>query len=320
MAPAIKPKADSKAEAGLAQTLESVGRPLINAVAIAIPFIIIGVSRLHSVFRTLPQNALFFLYGTIICFFGGTFPTLFAALKAAEHGGRKTVAQALTALAEEAMVIVEASKKDDKVDADKDGKSDANQTSGHELLTRTTLLVLKKMNPQKIDDALASIYKVWLAVMAVLSIQFARTVSLSLTMANFLERPCKRFIQPVITHAIPKDYRKWVPVVLGWVCKSVAMGFAWNIQTVISAVASSLDGGLMMARAFYALCVAHKLHFLGTIPDNHEDSYLDEMFSYMFASMGVYFQFKIGFDLPFPLSVLLWPFRIVEYYIRWSIT
>jgi hypothetical protein len=64
-------------------------------------------------------------------------------------------------LADEALIIIEESKKDDDVDANKDGKKDVDEISGADLLKRKTLLVLKKMNPEKIDKAIGSIYKVY---------------------------------------------------------------------------------------------------------------------------------------------------------------
>lgn len=68
---------------------------------------------------------------------------------------------AIKSLADEALIILDEVKKDDKVDEDKDGKADVEQISGSELLKRKTLLVLKKMNPEKIDKAISSIYKVY---------------------------------------------------------------------------------------------------------------------------------------------------------------
>jgi len=62
-------------------------------------------------------------------------------------------------LAEEVLVIIEQSKKDNKMDADGDGVADVDELKGRELLKRKMLLVLKKMNPQKVNSALASIYK-----------------------------------------------------------------------------------------------------------------------------------------------------------------
>lgn len=91
----------------------------------------------------------------------GTFPTLFAALQAAEYGGRKTVLNAVNDLADEALVILHEVKKDDQIDNDEDGKKDVESLSGMQLLNRKTLLVLKKMNPEKIDKAIGSIYKVY---------------------------------------------------------------------------------------------------------------------------------------------------------------
>lgn len=154
-------------------------------------FRIVNTSKLYALFKKLPQNVILFFNGLVFCFFGGLFPTLFAAVQAAEHGGRQTFIDALGDLSEEFMTIIEESKKDDKEDKDKDGKSDVDQISSGEYIARKTTLVLRKMNPEKVDKAFSSMYRIWLAVAAVLSIQFARTVSMALSIADFLKKPCK---------------------------------------------------------------------------------------------------------------------------------
>jgi hypothetical protein len=227
---------------------------------------------------------------------------------------------AMKELSNEAMAIIEDSKKDDTADIDKDGIADVNALSCKELMERKSLLVLRKMNPEKIDKALGSIYTVWLSVVAVLAIQFARTIALALTIADFLDKPCQRYVAPTISLAVPNEYKKWVPVLLRWAIKGVAMSFAWTIQSVMSAFASALDGGLMMARASFQFCVEHNIKLGGWIPDDHKMSYVDESFSYLFAGLGLYFQFQMGSSLPFPLNLILSPFYLVEYYIRWTIT
>jgi len=58
----------------------------------------------------------------------------------------------------------------------------------------------------------------------------------------------------------------------------------------------------------------------GFIPDDLDETYLDEGIAYVLAVGGVYFQFKLGFDMPFPFNILLFPFEFAETYIRWSIT
>ena len=42
--------------------------------------------------------------------------------------------------------------------------------------------------------------------------------------------------------------------------------------------------------------------------------------SYGIALFGFYCQLMWGFGLPFPLNIVMWPFSLVEWYIRWSIT
>ena len=85
------------------------------------------------------------------------------------------------------------------------------------------------------------------------------------------------------------------------------MSIAWRLQSVISGFTSALAGGLLMARAIYNFCSARNITFFGMIPNNHEESYIDEVLSYIFAAAGFYFQFQMRFDLTFPFSLLLWP-------------
>ena len=68
--------------------------------------------------------------------------------------------------------------------------------------------------PWQIDKAIYSIYRVWLAVAAVLTLKFAETINVALSIAEFLNRPCDHLITPLLQAAIPNEYDKWVPVVL----------------------------------------------------------------------------------------------------------
>ncbi|EOD38834.1 hypothetical protein EMIHUDRAFT_122162 [Emiliania huxleyi CCMP1516] len=57
---------------------------------------------------------------------------------------------------------------------------------------------------------------------------------------------------------------------------------------------------------------------------NEEDDKKDEdkngAFGYSVAALGFYIQWSWGFGLPFPLSLVMLPFDILEWYIRWSIS
>ena len=213
-----------------AQALQKIAKPVFDIVSVVVPFTITSIRTGYRAFQKLPQNAMLFTYGSVFCFFGGTFPTLFAALQAAEHGGRKKILQSLSDLSDEALTIINESKKDDDADENKDGRKDVKDMSPAEFMTRKTKLVLRKMNPEKVDQAISNLYTVWLSVAAVLSIKFARTISMALSIADFLKKPCDRFITPTISKAIPDEYDKWVPIVISWIIKSTAMSIAWYIQ------------------------------------------------------------------------------------------
>lgn len=114
---------------------------------------------------------------------------------------------ALKSISEEAIIIARESRKDDKADNDKDGVNDVKQMSGKDLAKRKLKLVLAKMNPEKVNDSISSIYKVWMSVLAVLTIKFARTIALALTISDFVNKFVDRFILPVIRSATPAEYK-----------------------------------------------------------------------------------------------------------------
>ena len=72
------------------------------------------------------------------------------------------------------------------------------------------------MNPEKVNNALRNIYAVWLAVLSVLVVQFARTIQMANSIADFLSKPADRFLSPVVLAAIPKEYKQWAPVLVLW--------------------------------------------------------------------------------------------------------
>jgi len=289
--------------------VRAAGKPLVEFLTFIVPLCLVHSRRLRDAYYKLPQNLLQFNLGVVFCFFGGLYPVLFAAIQAAEHGGRQEWRKATKDIGDEVLKIIEESKKEDDED-------DVKKLPPKEFMRRKTQLVLTKMDPEKIDRAVASMYSVWLSVAAVLKIEFARTISMALAIADFLKKPANRHLSPLIQMAVPAEYSRWVPVIMGWVIKSFAMSIAWYIEAIRSAFASALTGGLLMARS--TLVWLQRFKFV-KIKHQSETS-VDEVLSYFFAACGFYFQFKLGFSVPYPFNLLLFPFEIAEYYIKWSIT
>jgi len=134
----------------MSSELEKAIGPILQVVTILLPYLITYCDRIYSYYKTLPKDTARFFIGFIFCFFGGLYPTLFAAIEAAKHGGIEIIADALGDLADETMKLIEANKKDDDHDKDKDGVKDVKQLTGNELILRKVNLVLTKMNPAKV--------------------------------------------------------------------------------------------------------------------------------------------------------------------------
>ena len=75
----------------------------------------------------------------------------------------------------------------------------------------------------------------------------------------------------------------------------------------------------MLSRAGYKALLRHNIRLGGIIKDNHEDTNVDEFASYAFAALGFIFQAMVGFRVPFPLNLILWPFQTGEWMIRFAL-
>jgi len=156
--------------------------------------------------------------------------------------------------------------------------------------------------------------------MAVLANKFARTVALAASINVFLTKPLQKYGVPAVQKAVPDKYDKWIPTLGKWLTKSIAISVAYYIQAVMSAFASSLTGSLMMTTALLKILTKNGFQMKGVITENPDETYFDEVVGYVLAFFGFTFQFRHGFDVPFPLNYLFFPLEIAETYLRWSIT
>mmetsp|Transcript_27054 Transcript_27054/g.54183 ORF Transcript_27054/g.54183 Transcript_27054/m.54183 type:complete len:354 (+) Transcript_27054:121-1182(+) len=252
--------------------------------------------------------------GFIMCFFGGSFLTLIAAVEAFNMCGYESTMNCINMLVEDFKIVIEENKKDDSEDLDKDGVPDVLQVSNAKLLTRKTLLFLKVVDPNRVTLALSGITAGAMAVVASLKLRFAKTITLGNAIANTIQKPADQFLLPHIERALPEEYKKWGRPVLTYTIKSIAVSIAWTVQRILSAFHSAMRGGLMFSRN-----IMEYLSEMNYMKINHEESVLDEIVGYGLALVGLYFQLAFGFGLPFPLNILLFPFTIVEYLLIWMV-
>lgn len=293
---------------------------LLALASASVPYVVAIAGFLYEVYLHTPTDILEMCIGLVFCFAGGVYPTLFAAVEAARHCGWWKTKMAVCDLVEESQRIIRENAKDDKVDKDHDGKADVNQMDGKELLLHKTRLVMTKLNPEKVNSALGGLYLAWVGVMATLKVQFARTVTMALTISKIMEKPVDTIFVPALKCCIAEEYHKWIPVCLGWMVKMAAMSIAWWIQRVLSAATSAIVGGLMITRALMRFCFKRGHTLGGLIPKNDEDTYLDEVFGWGIAFLGFSWQFMMGFSLPFPFNIIFFPVGILESIVQYQVT
>jgi len=101
---------------------------------------------------------------------------------------------------------------------------------------RKVSLALRVCDPNKVNDAIGGISQGFVGVVATLKFKYARTVALGVSIGNQLRKPAGMYITPHLALLVPEEHRKWIPLVIEWACKSIAISIAWTIQAIISTV------------------------------------------------------------------------------------
>jgi hypothetical protein len=315
------------------QTVGSIAQGITACGKIVLPSMVTLVSFVVKVYRGLPMDAIVAQIGLVYCFAGGYYPTLFSSLQAAQHCGWNVMVQAIQDLTEEATRVAKALSLEDvqtaKYGFDDEDHASAKRQQLNRLFAQRTSIVMATLDPEKINQAAGALYTTWLGVSSVLEKEYARVITLSLTLARYIERIATFVLAPPAYLCVQKRYHQWVPVVIGWGCKAAAMNIAWRIQRLLTAATSAMTGGLLFARAITRMLSKRGIRWFGLIPDvkdNHEATALDEVIGFMLAALGFYTQFEtqwrsgFSFRVPFPLYLLTWPFDWAERWIQWQIT
>jgi hypothetical protein len=287
---------------------------IIAAIIVAIPLIIDGVQVARKWLRLVPETLRYGLLGFFLCFFGGVFPATIAAIEAWRQFGGDDALHNLETIGQQLSNLQEADAADNLKDDDGDGIPDVDQIDAQTLTKRKASLALQTIDPVTVNNAISGLSMGWIAVLATLKIKFAKVATLGASLGDMLYTATSHTVEPMAKKAVPEEYHKWISVVFKNCCKAVAINAAWFLQRWISAFHSAIRGGLMFGRS-----IVKFLDEKGIWKVSHKDTYADEIIAYSVAAIGLLFQISRLFSLPFPLNILLLPFRIVEGFVVWSI-
>lgn len=240
------------------------------------------------------------LVGIGLCFFGGIFPLMIASVEAFRLVGLEGLTKSVSALWDEGQKALEACKKDEKEHED---NSDITQA-----YSRKLLVIMKAVDPDKVSAALKALIAGKIAVLASLKMNFARALTLGTALGDALKIQVVKYVVPKFIDFVPKEAHRWVPTIVDWACKAVAMFVALSLTSFISGFHSAIRGGRMFG--IYGVVYAHRMGWLKDF--DPEKSELDEMVGYGLAAFGFVFQIYMGFHLMFPFNLMLLPVRICE--------
>ena len=285
---------------------------------------------LYFLYDWAPKKVITMVVGCVLCFFGGTYVVSLAAIEAFIRMGGERLWDDMVYVYDQIKLAGEATLKDEEEVGGlstllkEDGTFEASKPA--ELMQRRAYVVLTTLKePNRLENAIGSLWSAYVAVLATLSLQFAQVVALALGTAAALKPTVNTFLAPVLSYVIDPSLHHWVSTIINTTLNLLAMSFAWYLMAVVAAVYSGLKGGRMFADALFGLLAEYGL--VACIPSETirsllepSTSYADEVIAYSLAAFGIYTQIFSGFDIFFPLDIVLLPLTAIEWFLRYQLT
>jgi len=277
------------------------------------PYLVAGFRKGQAVYDKMPQYSVIMIYGLTVAFCGAHFAALVAVVEAFKQTGAfKKIAACLIDLYESFQKLHAENAKDNTADEDGDGVLDVDELSNGELFLRKCGLVMRTVDPNKVNKALSGLYTGFLAAVMVVQFEFAKTVTLGASLGDFMEKSLDIVLDPFLETILPKEYMPWVDLIEKYVCRSIGVFIAWSVQFYNSLLHCAVAGSLIFSRALIPfLNQRGDLHI-----ENLEETYLDEIIGWALAVVSIFLQAAFGFKLLFPFNVVLSPLLLVEWTLR----
>eukprot|EP01065_Artemidia_motanka_P049497 TRINITY_DN8222_c0_g2_i1.p1 TRINITY_DN8222_c0_g2~~TRINITY_DN8222_c0_g2_i1.p1 ORF type:complete len:359 (+),score=96.87 TRINITY_DN8222_c0_g2_i1:88-1164(+) len=282
------------------------------------PYLLTASKYLYEVYRAAPTDLLYALLGLSLCFFGGFFVATIAAVEAFKlYGWDRCYAHLRCLWAD--YRIMRARARRQQLEARSKGE-DVRDIPDHNRIFDPSISMTQRIammsaciqEPDKLSQAFTGLYTALLGVVTTLRLRFARTIALGASIAGMIHKPVEKHLGSRVAKMLPANQRQWAPTLLKWSCHFVAISLAWQVQKIIAAVQSALRGGLMFSHRSMKFARAH-----GYCKSIEPGSFFDDAVGYVVAAAGLYTQLLLGFNIPFPLNVVLLPVSVLEWWLVW---
>lgn len=273
---------------------------------VVLPQIMLAYNKFKEV---VPCRSLRLAVGVILCFFGGAFPILIAAVESFFFFRGEDSIQKIKSMycsAEEATA-----KKDD--DANSDDAPHGSRTS-LELAFSKMQVVFTATEPAKAQETLNGLLGCLLCVLCVLQVQFARALTLGAVIGSRVHELASSCTEMKLQAIVPEAHVNWIPLCGEWIIKGGIMFIAYMLMSIISVVHGAFRGSAILATELAAIEQIKKI-----LPFKDDKGEIDaeklKNFGFMLAIVGFLFQIFCGATVPWFFNIFLFPVQIVEFFV-----
>ena len=163
----------------------------IQLVTCIAPFYYWAYSWAFYIYERLPKQMTICLFGLALCFFGGTYVASIAAIEAFRQMGYAKTLEELMFVKGEVSNFVKENEDDERQllkDKDGDGVPDGEQMTPQQIASHKAFVIIKAIKqPDKLQQAVGSLWTAYIAVLATLKLEFARTTAFALGIVEVIK-------------------------------------------------------------------------------------------------------------------------------------
>lgn len=256
------------------------------------------------------------ILGFFLSFYGGNFAALITTATAIHQSGQwsslKKGVIAAYGQFKEAFGVLQEDAIIKALDTNKDGKvslfemADALNKDGRGLLVTVLPHIIKRVDPNVMNEAITSIWAIWCSVMITLRSMFAGGVAMGMQVGDAISITLKLYLAPAIVKIVDKNSKVWVDygVLIG--CKFIGVLVAMMLRKLIGGFTCAMLGGEMfakgmmpMVRNYVTLSVDDAMNW-------------QSIATYVIGGIGFLYQLKSGFSMSITFQLLLAPAVIAE--------
>lgn len=246
-------------------------------------------------------------FGFVICFFGGFFTMLIAAVEIVRITSWDIIKTNMQAIYENYCAALEANRKDDQVDDNQNGIPDVQEITRNELFSRKLGVFMNSVDPVGLHQAIRALLFAFFAVLTAIGDRFTRALAYGCSLASLAKDHVP--LENILADALPPQQKKLAKTITMAILNTIGLLLAALLQRYIMTAHCAIRGAQMF--------VEHMIIFgrEAKLVESHVsmDTKQGKLLIGAVACLGFLWQASQNFALPWPLNILLFPLTVAEW-------